>query len=268
MTCVAIVGTSHVAALKQGWAQAAPRWPGVSARFFGVLGRQFARLRLDRDLRLGAGDRPKFAGSIARINGTDHIELGGADAVLRVGLDNRRLALLRILGDMDVDGLRETGAPRRMTLPAFRAIAAALAEESVPAKAWRGWSGPRLFVALTPMPTPERLADQKNRIDPAGRIAADPAGVRAAVEIFDDAFEAALAPHGVSLLRQPAETLGPDGFTLPSFSRGSRRIANDAPHEDGDHLHMNGDYGALCLDAFLAALSAQSADAPVASAAR
>ena len=237
MTCVAIVGTSHVAALKQGWAQAAPRWPGVSARFFGVLGRQFARLRLDRDLRLGAGDRPKFAGSIARINGTDHIELGGAD-------------------------------PRRMTLPAFRAIAAALAEESVPAKAWRGWSGPRLFVALTPMPTPERLADQKNRIDPAGRIAADPAGVRAAVEIFDDAFEAALAPHGVSLLRQPAETLGPDGFTLPSFSRGSRRIANDAPHEDGDHLHMNGDYGALCLDAFLAALSAQSADAPVASAAR
>jgi hypothetical protein len=63
-------------------------------------------------------------------------------------------------------------------------------------------------------------------------------------------------PLRTTIVSQPLETVAGARFTLPGFSKGSRRLAvgdglDDDFHPDDDRVHMNDDYGLRWLTKFL-----------------
>jgi hypothetical protein len=140
-----------------------------------------------------------------------------------------------------------------MSAAAFEAATGAIARRFVPGPAWRGWTRPRLVLSARALAAEGRLGRGRSR-DRAGQRPAAPEGARAGLDAYDDRFAAELAPHGIRLHRQPRSTIGPRGLTFDAFSRGSQRLATQRPHPAVDHVHMNGDYGAICLEELIAML--------------
>ncbi len=74
---------------------------------------------------------------------------------------------------------------------------------------------------------------------PGRPLRSDPTVMRPLFDAFHQRYAAALASRGVSLLRQPSETLEPSGLTRSAYSRGSHRLRAKQDHPDTDHGHMN-----------------------------
>lgn len=252
MTRLAIIGNSHVGAIKRAW-DVAPRPEGIELAFFALPQIHLRQFRLNRKLlRFAAGPdasaREDFMRMVTQVNGAPSIDLGGFDAVMLYGGTTLQAEIVRLMNDYDIDGLRAAGAPRRMSRPAFDAVLAGLAEISLPRPFWRGTRIPRFAVFPRPIPSAGATTSDSPHFSGWARIAARPDGAR---EIFDLHFAAMAAAHarkGIDFLRQPAATLEPNGLTNAIFTKGSTRLRANRPHPATDFGHMNARYGALCLE--------------------
>lgn len=251
MTRLAIVGNSHVGALKRAWDEMEPKPEGVELAFFAVPDRLQRRFRLSDDLVYAPGprtrsERPEIAEAAEKINGASSIDLAPCDAVVLYGGSLFQSELATVIGTYDVDGCRAAGAPRRMSLAAFEAFCESYAEAALPASRWIGTRIPRLAVFPRPLPAEGAEMSSDPLFAPWSAVAARPEGARAMVERIFTAMAAAHARHGIDFLRQPAETLTPIGLTSGEYTKGSSRL-NSERHPDEDVTHMNALYGALCL---------------------
>lgn len=260
MRRIVVIGDSHAGAYKTGWPRIAARHPDLSVEVFAVPVPHFRYLRLTQDRIFGLFDRQGVAGgreAILQINGRVAVELADADLVVWAGYRTGFDIVSEMLGDSDVDGLCDTGAPRLMSAAAFEAATGAIARRFLPGPAWCGWTPPRLVLSARALAAEGRLGRGRSRgrsRDRAAQRPAAPEGALAGLDAYDDRFAAELAPHGIRLHRQPRSTIGPRGLTFDAFSRGSQRLATQRPHPAVDHVHMNGDYGAICLEELIAML--------------
>lgn len=258
MIRVAVVGNSHVGAIKLGWERAAAAWPGIMVEFFAAPGVSYGRLKMVAPMRFGLPeDSPAaLADRLTRINGRTDIDLSAVDAVLLVGQAGGIGAVVELLAEHDVDGLPEDDpklTPRRLSAAAFDACCEALAASSGRHRAaWRNWSRPQVFVL--PRSRPSEVALRGPGHHPLHkdwrRLSGSPGKLEAGVTRYLDHLERALAATGITLLRQPAASLSAHGLTREDMTRGSLRIDGDAGHGEDDATHANAEYGALFWDTY------------------
>jgi len=254
MPKLAVIGTSHVACLKLGWDVVAPERPDWTVDFFASTRPHFHLLRLTPDWRfeLPEAEHGREEADLVRKwnGGRLGIDLAGYDTVLWCGFGRPLGRVLKVLGDADVEGLVEGGGGERLSRADFDRLCDEIAEDALPASEWLGRETPRLVMMCAPNPD-ESLDGGGGRHKPWVRLARRPGDKRALTGAFLDRYEAALAAHGVGLLRQPPETLGESGLTLARYGRESRRLDIERAHGASDHVHMNADYGAIVLRALI-----------------
>lgn len=257
-----ITGTSHVSAFRLGWPIIAQRYPHWSVDFFAAARKFFSRTVLDHNLHLGlpqpVSERDRRVEDVlTQINGRASVDLADADSVLLVGTDWPLGGLARLMSEFDIDGLRETGGQRVMSRPMFDAICSDWGARVTPAPGWRNWPRPRLIVNLRPLPAEDLASGVQPELRYWREICTRPAGIPAVIATFFDRVERELAGHGIGFLRQPEATLTSDGFSATRFSRGARRLSSATPLAETDHVHMNAEFGALCLSLLLDRLDAE-----------
>jgi hypothetical protein len=268
MVRLVIVGNSHVGALKDAWDAAGASHPRHEISFFAAPEPHFKKLRLNKHLTFGLPQNilqrdPLAVDVLTRVNGRTSIDLTAADKVLLHGLAWPLDDVVQLMADFDIDDLRDVGCSRRMSRSAFDAVCVDLANNAMPEPAWRNWAGPPIVLLARAAPAETCLANDDARYQPWRAIKEKPAGSRAVIDAFLDAYEAALGRSAITLVRQPFETLLPIGMTAASYSRNSLRLYQRVPHPDDDPIHMNADYGALCLAAIFAWLDTYETVSPV-----
>lgn len=247
---VLIIGTSHLGALKSGWAEIAAAHPRVSAQFFGISKAYYSQLRLSDDLRFGlldpAEDDDARAG-LRRMGFEDNVDLTQHDVVILSGLPWHWRVIADLMIRCDIDGLPESDAPARLSSAAYAAVCDALMPISLPEAGWRGWSGPKLVCLPSPVGAETIVRDRPIW----RRHARHPGRLVAAFDLFLDRLEASLAADGIGLLRQPAASFAKSGLTDAGYNREALMLNGTRQYSERDHLHMNARYGALCLESFL-----------------
>jgi hypothetical protein len=253
MTRVAVVGDSHVGAIKLGWDRLAARHPELKIEFFAAPGSHFNRISMFEPFKFGlpAESDSGTGARLDKLNGRRWIDLARADVVVLVGRDGGFMAAASLLADHDVDGLPE-GRSRRLSHAAFDTFCDAIAEQSVPGGPWRGWGRPRLFLLPRTRPAENLLRFRPKVMELRAwrRLARTPGKLGAGLALYRDRLEPQLAAAGIGLLDQPAASLSDNGLTREDMTRGSLRIDGDDGHSEADATHANAEYGALFWDTY------------------
>lgn len=267
MSRTILIGNSHTAALKAAWDDGAGKFPGEEVIFFAAPGLTFRLLRLSGDRVFGLSREAAAADAasrdtVERINGRMNIDLTSGDAVVWAGYQWPQHTIAKLLAGFDIDGLREIGAARRLSRPAFDALIDELAADILPGPEWRGWPAPPLAIALKPLPS--ALITRNRPKGPWATLAKRPEGTPEAFAIFFARLAARLGEMGIELVTPPQAALLPSCLTRAEFSRDSRRLRHDEPHPDTDSTHMNSQYGALWFEHYFATRRSRSRPEPVA----
>jgi len=257
MTRVAIIGTSHVAALKMGWDKVADQWPGTEVTFFAAPGKAARTQKLKGRVYGYHRAKPAPDEIIFGYDGGRTIDLAAFDHVLRVGDTLGEADLSDLLSRYAVDGISDEVKPLRMSRAAFDMACAALARASLPNPPWHDWDAPRLTFLARPTPSTKCLRIDSDRYDPWRDLAARPNEYLVAREIYYAHLTQEMAKRRIGLLRQPDETIAPCGLTDERFGDGAAGMIEGKALPDEDCVHMNAEYGALALRAYLAPLTAQ-----------
>ena len=251
MIRIAIIGNSHAAAFKNGWATAEPRPSHVEIEFFAIAGRKFDMLEPgdDRVLRLAPGiARSSLPGALRRINGREDFDLKAFDCVLWIGRRHRLDQVAKRLCAHDIDGVREVEAAtdlgRRLQLGRDALAATAMPE------AHGAWNHRRCstcrFTAPAEPGSPERR--QRSALGAAGGQSHRRRGRNGCLP--RKPRRSLRGSRHDPCCDSQNSTLAPGGLTLDRFALGSCRLRGDN-HEEADVTHMNAAFGALCIDAFL-----------------
>lgn len=249
MSHALIIGNSHTVALKQAWATTGERHDRHRIDFFVVPQPQlkylrFAGSKLGAPTRQAADDLSKL---LERLNSRSSIDLAGYDRIVLVGMGNPFWIFSELLLAFDIDGLREVGAPQRMSRAAYDRICVHLAEQALRPSLVRGLSAHRVTLLERQRPA-ESCAYSDNPAYAHWRsMAPNFDGVDAALSVYSTIFAEILAGKDIALLPQPRETIRPNGLTVARFTQGSISLATGRQHGKSDHSHMNADYGRLCL---------------------
>lgn len=267
MTRIAVVGNSHVGAIKLGWDRVAERHPDLQVEFFAAPGIQFLRLKMlaPRVFGLPPEAPEEQRKRLQRLNGRSSVDLSAADVVLLVGRPWGFSTAAELLAGHEVDGLPETTpkpASKRLSAAAFAAFCEAIAlHQGVPGPGWRGWQPPRVLQLGRPHPG-EAVMD--NYTVPEFRswrlLGRSPAKFAAGMAVYFDALKRALAAEGIGLLPQPAASLGPSGLTHDALMRAAPRLI-EGEYDPDNATHANADYGVLVWDSLAAHLQTKPAAA-------
>ncbi|MEL6478531.1 MAG: hypothetical protein AAFR17_14475, partial [Pseudomonadota bacterium] len=229
---IAVVGNSHIAALKDAWVEMAPAHPALDITFFGAPQVEMGKMTLDHNLRLAIPPKRLDAETkdlLTRINGRCALSLARFDIVLRAGVTSPWFQFPQVIAARDVDGLRETGARERLSRAAFDAVLAALAETSRPAKNWRKWTGPALYFMPLPATSESCRGSERKLYRPHAALAERSDGACQIHDLLFDAVERVLDEENITLLRQPADTLTEAALTQARFKTGARRLRDGTP---------------------------------------
>lgn len=258
---IAIIGHSHVAALKRAADLGAPP-PGVSLRFFGSSGSVRPQLRLEGN-RIVSGSRPTRQ-SYLLTAGIDHIDLDAFDAFAMIGFTFEIRAFLNIFR-------AHTRYEHAEFAPAMQ-IASRAALETVMADilaAAPGWDLGRAIrertakpVLMVPSPCPSEDILKRRSFRRFARTFDGPYPAlvyeefRTRAQAIADRGGFIYVPHAAELLARPA-------LTKPEYGIGSGDVGwtpdSQGPKRRADEWHMNADYGRLVLDDVLA-VAARSRD--------
>lgn len=241
-----IIGNSHLAAAKLGWAKVSADFPDVELDFFGSHRDSMFRtaVRDGRLVALDAGVRSK----LEMTGGSPDIELGRYDFFAVVGMGFGLHPVLAVFNTHAIAGYR--GKDHHLISDsAFADTTRDLLRGSTAGHVWRllRSSGDQPIYILPQPLSADGILRTHNRgaiyklIHRSGisrRIAALFSEV--SVTVFDDR---------TVVIHQPPATVTAHIFTKSTFSEGSMRLNKtlDQAHSEDDHFHMNGAYGAVML---------------------
>lgn len=260
---LALVGNSHLAALRQGWDDLGAEFPGCQVDFFGAPGHVWRRMRLEAGKVLSlpddAGIAPALRDSLLRGFGAPSIDLGSYDAVVRVGDSIGEQEHAGLLAAFVIDGVPVTegraGLPR-LSAAAYAECCAALAQTALPGRGWRGWAKPRLYLVAMPRPVETCAARAGEKMRHWVDLAAMSADTGPALAAYLPRVEALLAGAGLTLISPPPGLQGPSGLTRAAFARGSLNLIARKRLPEDEPRHMNAAYGAAMLRVLLDRLRA------------
>jgi len=227
---LAVIGNSHVGALKKGWDRSvAAEFPGISICWFASPKTRMTEIHPEAGALVPR--TPELERDIAfTSDGLTRIEADSFDAFLVVGL-NRRLE-------------RQIG---NFCTPFSQAARLAALEDY-----WEGSNHLKLVEKLrriTNKPIHSAHAPLKSGTDGTGGTAEYETYLTAAnARVF--------APIEVALVPQPADTRVGATRTAPKFAKGSERLEtgralDGLAHSEDEPFHMNGTYGAIWMRGFL-----------------
>lgn len=268
---IAIIGKSHVAALKKASEAVSTDYHGLELTFFAAPGPLFRNLELDPVNRVFGAIHDdtltsKKLSLLRKLNKTDKLKLEGFDAIVLAGIEVKESINAQILRRFSIDGTDHSKPSRRLSMPAYRAMLSELVAEALPEPGWRNLQGPKIFATPTP-----RVAE--NCVDVDNTIIVPPINVKSWVPlvqhsltqpdiftVYIEVLRQGFAAAGITFVPNPDETYGKTGLTKAEFARGAvsfRSIRNTGA--DFDSKHMNADYGELCLRNLLGVIEASSA---------
>jgi hypothetical protein len=259
-----ILGNSHLAALREAWAGAPARWPGLRPTFLGAHKDLLLQTQLKDGVLSPATDAARAA--FRRLNGLEEVNLRDHDGIVICGClvaasvaaglwrDARWPGLPSLMAEPDLAGMRSTLISRGAALAGLagaldqrlglRLVRHLRAGTDLPV-----WlvSQPRANVAVLARPRPEVRA----------QVAAVQTGDGLALsDLFDAAAARAARQAGAVWLAQPWATRTAGIFTGGAFMQGATRLTPriGAPQPEDDVTHANAAYGAMVLDQIAGAL--------------
>jgi len=231
-----VLGNSHVASLRSGWDQISDAYPQHSYTFFAARGFLISKLELEDNMLI-----PKslelFNSFTYTSGGQGKIDLNEYDLFLIYGLDFN----VPILDARDSSGL-------------LKALFSDIYQASLTfdlAKKIRGVVSVPIYIGHIPLEAcnpnftvgfPENCLSYENCIEK----------MQSAIEI-----------PNVTLSKQPLVTRYGEYNSKQEYSKGSRRLdigdrISNQLHPVDDFMHMNGQFGALWMEDFLANLAYES----------
>lgn len=267
-----VLGNSHLAALADGWRANPGRWPGVECHFVGAHGERL----LETELRGGVltPASPEAAKDFARFGGGKGVALADFDAIVIAGGHVALAAAALVWREMRWSALPSLDAvPDLATMKpalvsraaASAALVALLAERLGPRLARRLRAGCDLPLWITSQPRLSETVLDTPRPTARAQIEALRQGDAPALSaLFDEAADIAATAAGAHFVPQPAATISHAILTARSFTQYATRLAarpGTAQPQD-DVMHANGAFGALMLDALLAAIPTTGPAAP------
>ncbi|MEP4981339.1 hypothetical protein [Ascidiaceihabitans sp.] len=245
MTRVAVIGTSHVAALKLAWDEIGGRYPHIEAEHFGMNRARFLKTSLRPDMTFGLPDDMRCDDATPRrLRGL--VDLSTFDVVWHVGGWTCLQAPMRELCvDYNIDGFGTSGHAHCMSQATFHACLDAITTKAMPDKAWHNWTPGRLFFSTVP---------RRNEIARQDALyhTAEPHCFKQVWDTADQHLDARMSAVAIQRVPQPKCTLDAYGFTKQDFG-------TEKPVSTGglvDTAHMNTAFGARMWDAFLARVQA------------
>jgi len=220
-----IIGNSHIASLKQGWEKIQSDHPDINIRFFGSPGSSINRLKTNKSSLIST-DNDLLQNLRLTSGGLSEIDTDSYDAFVSYGLSFEIDPLDVRLSSALVDAFCQQQAREH---PNYRLI-----------KKIQSISNKPIFIGHAPL-----LAD-------IGPIAPSPhIPYRKLFSKISDY----LAMESIKMLRQPDSTIIHEIRTIAHFTVGSTRLLHGPGsttamhHDDNDVKHMNGEFGAVYLDA-------------------
>lgn len=253
-----IIGNSHLAAVKLGWALIASEHPGIQPTFFGSPRATLRELHWHGPV-LAARTGPVRRSLRLTSGGQDEIDLRQFDAVLLCGLSFGLRQAARLYLHHRHTGLAERGEALHLVSRAcFQTALLGLMEQTVALRVGRlvhEGSALPLLLMPTPMPSEDLLHSQMEDVIRWWQPVLQ-AGDEAALLAEHERACAALLPPFTRILPQPADTLASPMTTRRSFQQGGVQLNGGQQEQppEGDATHMNAAYGAVALREAIAAL--------------
>lgn len=260
MTRIAVVGHSHVGALKLGWDQICGDYPDVEMIFFASTGAAARGMGL-KDMMFGFHtETPDDDEIIFGNSGARRIDFTTFDHVLFGGRELREDELADVLSVYNIDTAPQADLERRMSLSAFDAILEAFCQTRIKHESWHNWETPRLWIHPQPYPDERCLESGDLKFLSWCVLCADTERLLWMRTRYWQKLTAAFERTGATLLPHPAETLTDVGLTDPAYSLGARRLLDSSIHAQEEYNHMNAEYGVLVMKHFLSRCLAPGRD--------
>ncbi len=249
MSRVAIVGSSHVGAIRQASPRIEVEFPGHQFTYFALPGAPFRRMQVDADgtLRIGAATEAEKKLS-RRVNGDIHLDLRPFDHVWVIGNRYGFGRIMRLFLEHDVLDWAPTGRDRTMSLAFGTRVLETLVEEACARIEGRFGRDPRLV--LTPGPYFSESALEKGEgFDRwMSKIFIHPHAATIEAK-FEAAIRDRLDARGMALLMQPPQTRALHLATRAEYIRDARDFGN-LDRRLTDLHHMNAEFGYQLFRAF------------------
>jgi hypothetical protein len=255
VTRVCIIGNSHLAAWKLGWDRLREGAKDFDVTFFGSPRNTMHALSVQEGRLVPT--LPELQNSLVFTSGgTGEIVAADYDLFCLVGLGYGA----RWIVDLHRDHRAESHGCRvgTFTLVSDACFEAAIRGTFSDMLALQTYRKLREITAapvvLAPHPLPSLdIMSSEDPQEPHWRVVAEAGDDRSVVELMDRVNR---GWQGLRILPQPADTLAQPLFTQPRFSLGSVRLSQGFQHKhpESDHFHMNADYGAICMEALMAAV--------------
>lgn len=256
MTRIAIVGNSHVAALKMGWDIIEKDYPHLDIVFFASVGKATQDRELKGKVFGFHSPKPSPHEIIFGNHSGRTINLAEFDHVLRATERRKESLLSVILENTVVDGWPKDGREHHMSQSAFEALVDHTAEKQLIRSEWRDWTSPKVTICPAPYPD-ERCVNHKRptRIERWRVLAKRPAEMLWLRKMYVEKHRVWAAKHNIGLLMQPDETIAENGLTKKRFSEGSFKMDANKMETSEEHIHMNAEFGIIMLKEYFAQIN-------------
>lgn len=249
MTRLAIVGSSHVGAIRQCDDYLRKHWPGVQIDYFALPGAPYRRAERTPDGIFHARPaNPAEAKLIARINGATEIDLTPHDLIWVTG---NRYGLGRVLGLLakyDILEMPRTGRKAVISQAFFNAAMRAEIDASCDRIATQFGRDKRLI--FTPAPYPAETVREKGPFHEAALTHIFTHPERDAIfALYEAKIRDALAARSFGFMAQPPQTLAAPFATKAKYLNDARDF-RDPTARLKDARHMNADYGLALTQSF------------------
>lgn len=243
MIRIAIIGNSHVGALREAKSAIKAAYPTLELSYFALARHRFNAANYGEDgiLRADIADESERA-SVLKINGITSIDLRSFTHILVVGQGFLLKGLYPLIAQHNILGLTETAQARSISLGLLREAAVQRIRGVGNRLAQRFREDPRFVIAQMPYP----CAQIDPQIDPGHAATAAHPDAAQLYEIIQSIIAQQMARHPLGYLAAPAPLAAAPFQTKAQYARAyalpSGHVSEQAP-EPGDYTHMNSDYG-------------------------
>jgi len=252
-----ITGSSHVAAIRQAWDELRHSSEDIEVGFLTAPRRFFELFERSAKGEFGAVRGPEAIGISGRhleifntINEQPTQNLGDYTHTVLVGCSLGHFPLSEMVGHVGIEGLRKAGPGRTLlSRAAYDAFEADLRKRFRPGDVVEKLAGPALAI----LPTPFQCEVDRKRGREFSAIIAPlksyPDHFTEILENYDRSIAQIIEELGAVYFPQPRNTMTDFATTLPEYNAGSIRLDDSKLFDDP--VHMNKDYGVLCLSQVL-----------------
>ncbi|MEP3055577.1 MULTISPECIES: hypothetical protein [Paracoccaceae] len=251
MTRIAIIGSSHVAAIKSAWDEIQGDFPGLNVSYLAIGGKKYRETYLRKDMHFGLPD-DMLQDETIMASSRILLDLSQFDHVWNAGVwQVPQSAMNEILLSFNIDGFETTTFKQNMSHTAFESIVQDLVHRVVPGQQWHHWTTPKLWYSSVPRRNAALTSRKRFQT-------MDLQGHARGWTLVDDRLRVAMADVGITNIAQPADTMTHTGFTQSQYGSDRKLIQTQTQ----DMAHMNTAFGKRMWQQFLetSALGPRSQD--------